>query len=258
METQYFKLVPRPAKPLTSPGNCVVCGKSTMLRCGDCAKYGIGYMFFCGIEHKRLIYSVHRRVCGIRANPFQWPGLSLQEFAALEKGKRILEALGEKVEKEEAWEIVTALKEPSKGERMAEDLGETLVAIRYTAFGERLRDFRQDHPDASDAYVIQTTTAENPIDAAIHLEEKAIPGLAVPPVPMIPWWTEFQHKVLVKLAVFYSPPDQDHENLAAPGNYVEKELRRFCRDVISGTHPREAAVLLKTVAKHSTENRAEK
>ncbi|GAA5894276.1 zinc finger MYND domain-containing protein [Sporobolomyces salmoneus] len=58
-------------------GECVVCGKKTTLRCSACSKAGLGWMFFCSIDHQELIWKVHKRVCGKAA--FEWPALNDEE-----------------------------------------------------------------------------------------------------------------------------------------------------------------------------------
>ncbi|GAA5975802.1 hypothetical protein JCM5350_000735 [Sporobolomyces pararoseus] len=49
--------LPQPTKASSlseKEGRCIVCGMKTFLRCRDCAKYGVDYVFFCGIDCKRL------------------------------------------------------------------------------------------------------------------------------------------------------------------------------------------------------------
>ncbi|GAA5976854.1 hypothetical protein JCM5350_007268 [Sporobolomyces pararoseus] len=64
-------------------GKCVVCGKETHLRCGECLKQGLDWMYFCCIEHKKAIWYTHKRVCGVNSNPFRMPAFSPIEFKAL-------------------------------------------------------------------------------------------------------------------------------------------------------------------------------
>ncbi|GAA5915114.1 zinc finger MYND domain-containing protein [Sporobolomyces salmoneus] len=65
--------------PSTSPalGQCVVCGKETAVGCSVCKRAGLDWMYFCSVEHQRLIWHVHKRVCG--KNPFEWPPLTEEE-----------------------------------------------------------------------------------------------------------------------------------------------------------------------------------
>lgn len=39
---------------MASTGGCVVCGKECMMRCSECAKGGIDWMYFCSSEHQKL------------------------------------------------------------------------------------------------------------------------------------------------------------------------------------------------------------
>ncbi|GAA5855681.1 hypothetical protein JCM3766R1_002952 [Sporobolomyces carnicolor] len=55
-------------------GACVVCGKETIQVCSQCNRSGIDWMYFCGVEHQRSVWSLHKRVCG--KNPFTFPALS--------------------------------------------------------------------------------------------------------------------------------------------------------------------------------------
>lgn len=79
-------------------GECVVCGNITTKRCSSCAASGTDWMFFCSIEHQKLvslplpiryayiaddrdiqIWFVHKRVCGVRSTPYSWPRFSPEE-----------------------------------------------------------------------------------------------------------------------------------------------------------------------------------
>ncbi|GAA6062906.1 hypothetical protein JCM10212_004355 [Sporobolomyces blumeae] len=67
--------------PSTSPsGECVVCGEPTTKRRSACAAHGTNYMWFCSQEHQKLVWKVHRQVCGERSNPFLWPDFTDKEF----------------------------------------------------------------------------------------------------------------------------------------------------------------------------------
>ncbi|BGP15682.1 hypothetical protein JCM10213_006147 [Rhodosporidiobolus nylandii] len=58
-------------------GPCVVCGQETKSRCGPCVKAGLEGVFFCSPEHQRLLWPVHKKVCG--SNPFRLPLLTNEE-----------------------------------------------------------------------------------------------------------------------------------------------------------------------------------
>ncbi|GAA6041079.1 hypothetical protein JCM8097_004709 [Rhodosporidiobolus ruineniae] len=63
----------------STTGPCLVCGEETTSRCEACRQAGID-LFFCSREHQKLLWSVHKKVCGPgKANPFVWPDLSQEE-----------------------------------------------------------------------------------------------------------------------------------------------------------------------------------
>ncbi|GAA5894463.1 zinc finger MYND domain-containing protein [Sporobolomyces salmoneus] len=68
------------APPKSLQGPCVVCGKSTYLRCGECAKHGTNWIYFCSVAHQGLIWVMHKNFCGARSNPFTWPTLTREEI----------------------------------------------------------------------------------------------------------------------------------------------------------------------------------
>lgn len=41
--------------PSGAIGKCVVCGKETATRCSACSTAGLDWMFFCSIEHQKLV-----------------------------------------------------------------------------------------------------------------------------------------------------------------------------------------------------------
>ncbi|GAA5904435.1 zinc finger MYND domain-containing protein [Sporobolomyces salmoneus] len=55
---------------------CVVCGKTCWTRCSACGANGTEWMYFCSIEHQKLIWPVHKRFCGVNSSPLRWPLLS--------------------------------------------------------------------------------------------------------------------------------------------------------------------------------------
>ncbi|KPV75227.1 uncharacterized protein RHOBADRAFT_43716 [Rhodotorula graminis WP1] len=59
---------------------CLVCCTKTKNRCSKCAEAGID-LFFCSPDHQKLVWNVHKRVCGPgKSNPFLWPLLSDDEL----------------------------------------------------------------------------------------------------------------------------------------------------------------------------------
>ncbi|BGP39504.1 hypothetical protein JCM10449v2_003455 [Rhodotorula kratochvilovae] len=57
----------------------LVCGEKTKSRCSNCKRAGID-LFFCSPEHQKLVWPVHKLVCGPgKANPFRFPKLTAKE-----------------------------------------------------------------------------------------------------------------------------------------------------------------------------------
>ncbi|GAA6010655.1 hypothetical protein JCM10207_007787 [Rhodosporidiobolus poonsookiae] len=59
-------------------GECLMCGAESNQRCSACGAAELD-LFFCSTEHQKLLWPVHRDVCGAQSNPFQWPPLSKEE-----------------------------------------------------------------------------------------------------------------------------------------------------------------------------------
>ncbi|GAA6043779.1 hypothetical protein JCM8097_007699 [Rhodosporidiobolus ruineniae] len=74
-------------------GPCLVCGEETMSRCEACRRAGIG-LFFCSKKHQKLLWPMHKRVCGPKANPFTWPGFSKEEVEKMKNGLHFPPSVG--------------------------------------------------------------------------------------------------------------------------------------------------------------------
>ncbi|GAA5885675.1 hypothetical protein JCM6882_007522 [Rhodosporidiobolus microsporus] len=61
---------------------CCVCGEKTKQRCGACEQHGFD-LFFCSREHQKLIWPVHKRVCGKPS--FRHPSLTFSEAAYMRR-----------------------------------------------------------------------------------------------------------------------------------------------------------------------------
>ncbi|BGP16696.1 hypothetical protein JCM10213v2_004698 [Rhodosporidiobolus nylandii] len=62
----------------TTEEACWVCGKVTANRCSACEAQGMS-IFFCSREHQKLIWPVHKLVCGSSSNPIAYPLLTVEE-----------------------------------------------------------------------------------------------------------------------------------------------------------------------------------
>ncbi|GAA5855229.1 hypothetical protein JCM8547_008994 [Rhodosporidiobolus lusitaniae] len=63
----------------TADHACWVCGKETESRCLPCSERGFD-IFFCSMEHQKLIWKHHKRVCGENSNPFLYPPFDDEEI----------------------------------------------------------------------------------------------------------------------------------------------------------------------------------
>ncbi|GAA6032952.1 hypothetical protein JCM8097_000063 [Rhodosporidiobolus ruineniae] len=62
----------------STSGACCVCGKETTQRCGACGRAGFS-LFFCSLEHQKLVWFAHKPFCGPNSKPFTFPLLSKEE-----------------------------------------------------------------------------------------------------------------------------------------------------------------------------------
>ncbi|KAJ8294953.1 hypothetical protein OF846_002019 [Rhodotorula toruloides] len=62
--------------------SCWVCGKEKARKCAACLASGFE-IFFCSPEHQRLVWPLHRHVCGSRSRPFFLPDLTDVEISRL-------------------------------------------------------------------------------------------------------------------------------------------------------------------------------
>ncbi|GAA5855214.1 hypothetical protein JCM8547_008989 [Rhodosporidiobolus lusitaniae] len=72
---------------VTTDGHaCWVCGKETESRCSSCSAHGF-HIYFCLMDHEKLIWKHHKRVCGENSNPFTDPCFSDEELALFLEAK---------------------------------------------------------------------------------------------------------------------------------------------------------------------------
>ncbi|GAA6027626.1 hypothetical protein JCM8097_007953 [Rhodosporidiobolus ruineniae] len=76
------------------PHKCCVCSQPAANRCSACARAGID-RFFCSQEHQKLVYKVHKTLCGEKAKPFLLPPLSTAQLAAVEHNKQLQDVFEE-------------------------------------------------------------------------------------------------------------------------------------------------------------------
>ncbi|GAA5954851.1 hypothetical protein JCM3765_007793 [Sporobolomyces pararoseus] len=243
-----------------SEGNCVVCGKETALRCQNCAANGTNWMFFCGKEHQRLLWKkVHAPVCGVRSNPFRWPGLNKSEvedcrtilktdkdstgctwmsrFAQLVPGSDVeetkfellLDQLQHKgfenpIPDEKVWLLVTlrACIWKARLERTAKSSSKCVRRIFIDAIGP-------------------TVPTLFPLFASkIGLLKLHHPNQATLP----PWANELQHRLLIYVYLRALERVEAPEAIEGAGELAAERIRKFARETIAQTHPSAAKDVL--------------
>lgn len=105
----------------------------------------------------------------------------------------------------------------------------------------------------SDNMVVTAASITHPIDSAIHLQERTFPGLACYPEKYRAFWSQFQHKFMTFWAIrqVYAEKDRSEE-MRTNLNRCQEEVKKFSRDVISVTHPQEAARIIYMVGTPET------
>ncbi|GAA5976857.1 hypothetical protein JCM5350_007269 [Sporobolomyces pararoseus] len=233
-----------PSSRSTQFGKCVVCGEETHLKCSDCAKNGIDWMFFCSISHKQLIYFAHKRVCGFNASPFRWPRFSPSEFNTLlrklPEGPQDLPQ-GERCDcvdcggdaniykdtllHDYAFTRSTSTSSSKHEVELDSDQVQVLLRLRVQHFGKRI-----------DSTAIWELLQFEPLD----LREHFFDALA----------SRFLHLYTIYLALFilangglYCFEHQPH--LDEYWDHSAKELEQFCKTVVASTNPKEAKIVLK-------------
>ncbi|GAA5856879.1 hypothetical protein JCM5353_003201 [Sporobolomyces roseus] len=250
-------------------GSCVVCGKETATRCAACAKNGIKWMHFCSREHQKLIYFVHKRVCG--SNPFRWPGFSETEILQyldvsdvpidLQRGppasilsglkphfarilppaarddktaqKGVLRHILEKYKERDASHPLSS----AESNRSAEFRG-----MQYTARG-RSAALLKDPTGASSIGRVdgRENVEENPINYLVGFEDGLIDKFSTSDHQNESWWTNFQHRYLISMTLVnrlsHSPGSDD---LAAQLRYSQEQVKRVLREEVEPLQPRVA------------------
>ncbi|GAA5856877.1 hypothetical protein JCM5353_003200 [Sporobolomyces roseus] len=237
-------------------GQCVVCGKETATRCSACAKNGTEWMFFCSIEHQKLIWKVHRFVCGPRSKPFRWPGLSQEEIddfleIALQPFVRM---------------ISVAIMQPTGGldgfkaeiEHLKDPGLDKIPAFRTNHGYAQLRELLVSLQDAVDK-VTGNSTLEHHIELMTKRPFNMILSkIATSPLPELvyrsefdSWSTGFLHRYLISFSLAAISMREKRTDVLDYVAYTGLELERYLKEVISVTHPKEARLLLEWIREGS-------
>ncbi|TNY22429.1 hypothetical protein DMC30DRAFT_415096 [Rhodotorula diobovata] len=208
---------------------CLVCGIKAGNRCSSCSKAGIN-LAFCSPEHQKLVWKVHRRVCGPgKANPFTWPLLSEAEaeeaLKHLHRPSASIRSLAPAVSTvAKAFEVFAHV----KPERVARQ--QILYVLR--AFEE--------------ARVTGLDHAEDDVGVVSHLNGLALHELCIFPqerdYTTETWYALYCHLMLANSAVLYPlrRDGSDASPLVEPEEWVDRRLARvndLVRTRAAATHP---------------------
>ncbi|GAA5830849.1 hypothetical protein JCM5353_000589 [Sporobolomyces roseus] len=197
--------------PANEPiGCCVVCGKETATRCSACSAAGLDWMFFCSIEHQKLIWFLHKRVCG--TNPFRWPEFSkkeIDEMVAYSKkptrvGDELTTWLNYVVPHAKSDGTVCELQEREKAFRSYLEQTSTqkqITTLRVQAYQFHYNTLLFEGVGRIKAHKV--ACAENPINWFVSALERGIADFAADPAPYQPWWSDFNHRYLDVVAIMY-------------------------------------------------------
>ncbi|GAA5954932.1 hypothetical protein JCM3765_007816 [Sporobolomyces pararoseus] len=261
-----------PSSPPISTGQCVICGKETNLRCRECGQFGMD-LFFCSEKHQKLVWFAHKRVCGKRSNPFKWPNFDSKEIddmielcdkpyqvdnkgpirTVLSDNKPTISKFSGTPEEEKAFskQILRFTYESFSDEKTSLstsfgfDQQVTLVGLRSEAY--LVRAFSTVLPPSKkDAKAL----SERFFDVLANKERNLLPELS-DNRGNYPFYSTWQHKYLfhsatILLSHLEAPPSPE---IVAAVKHTANKLRRFYREVVAKTHPKEANILLRGLLK---------
>ncbi|GAA5887980.1 hypothetical protein JCM6882_000824 [Rhodosporidiobolus microsporus] len=227
---------------------CWVCGEPASTRCGACGKEGID-IAFCGREHQKLVWPVHKLVCGAgKANPFIWPRISNEEAADLDAhlddrfcvttdtGTTLVISVREwlatrnsMMNSQMVEEIIAALRERVTPENLSDPSVQDLITMVRTA-----ESFRT------------TTTSTEPLPS-ISTPRRALlrsSGIVLPyfrafsfPTTRPPWWSEAHHRILFLSYLSALAKETRRAELLRYVGHAHLRAERVAVEGMKATHP---------------------
>ncbi|GAA5950581.1 hypothetical protein JCM3765_000538 [Sporobolomyces pararoseus] len=266
-------------KPPSSTGQCVVCGKETMSKCSSCLTAGVDWMYFCSVEHQKLIWKTHKQVCGKKT--FEWPPLSQEEVDEawqLRKSplfpndsttyvSRFVDGL-----KEHRPEIASALSHEEL-EQTCEDLFKgSLDKLRSTSSDPEHQELLYDNRVLS--FVVKLT--ELALRGESKVRMKALQVATSNPIRFLAWIesrqepklpldakfsSNLQHRLLILLTIVAheierpltsnSVSDVQQHRLVL---HALSTVRATCRDGLSNVHPDQSRKVVESMITELFEN----
>ncbi|GAA5887978.1 hypothetical protein JCM6882_000823 [Rhodosporidiobolus microsporus] len=178
---------------------CWICGELTTTRCGACEKAGID-IFFCSREHQKLVWPVHKLVCGPgKANPFLWPALSKEELTRMLKNldepyvirgdtvyqttlRQWLGVLGDEKSLSELASLSSDLTQPDRQEQ--------LVKVRAAEH------FRWTGSRGLLTESVEAFVPRHAVDYGSALLYTFLDPDTLPYQPLYSWWSPTHHRIL--------------------------------------------------------------
>ncbi|GAA5823021.1 hypothetical protein JCM5353_007855 [Sporobolomyces roseus] len=212
---------------------CIVCGADSNLRCSSCAAHGLDWMKFCSAKCQKEVWFLHKRVCGAKAVPFRWPGLTKAELEDMEgiskrdhkdrlrsKKEAKLHRKGlipsyESIRKEGLSNFL----DPGKDKKLPEEMDRKIVELRNVEFQTRTLGIFTAETSRMDGFIKgKKAICHNPFNFMIYLQEAYFPGLAMgfPNEKEKPfWWDMFQHQFVIYYATLvhaYDDPKKSYDH----------------------------------------------
>ncbi|GAA5904431.1 zinc finger MYND domain-containing protein [Sporobolomyces salmoneus] len=260
------------SQPSDSSGDCVVCGKRCWTRCAACGANGTEWMYFCSTDHQRLVWSVHKRFCGVNSSPLVWPLLSDSEADEAREVCRNLRQeqsrTSARAEKLEGLGFVKAkgiglvklesilphiLQNSDPSFKISKNDRSNHVAIfRRKMFDVKvnLAKYRNSptRRGREELTLEAQETARDPIGYTLQQPDVAQEAWSLPDTdsPNSPWRDTLLHKILILfalLACYYTEPSR-YDELLPFLKYARDEAERYCELVVY-THNPELALSVK-------------
>ncbi|GAA5965927.1 hypothetical protein JCM3765_006491 [Sporobolomyces pararoseus] len=206
-------------------GQCVVCGRESTKGCSKCKAAGLDWMYFCSVEHQRLIWKTHKLVCG--KNPFAYPALSEAEVEEMWKHRHepslISPSLIETLQ--QCFQTPSPPNSWTAGGDLNGDLldsffqlelrvitrQEHLQLFRGIAFGTKLRMVGKAE-DGVSSVDTRSLLAQDPL-GFLAMMSYSVPGVTY---SSDCWLRKFQHRLFILIGTLKAKEDN--------GNYADRDI----------------------------------
>ncbi|GAA5975852.1 hypothetical protein JCM5350_000757 [Sporobolomyces pararoseus] len=221
-------------------GKCIVCGKESWQRCSKCSSAGLDWMTFCSVECQRVVWYMHKGVCGPRSNPFMFPKLELEE---IEESMR-LSKLKYRNEEPSTWikyfqqldRLPTVEAAEKELRRSMMELTEQVdhsrkqaLLLTYRSFAAKTFTLSQKLEGKTVAQVSESILRNHSIDYFAYMLIKLnIHEIQFPDSTNSSWANPLRHLLLVFVAVsvkiMAAPTFDAPEQLTPPFNHIQRFL----------------------------------